>query len=234
MASAALLRIDEMSATILLPARLRAFCAERLFLAVTKCTDAGSRDPLLDERLLGGVRTVLTQSQVVLNGTALVAVALDQERYIRVLLQEARIGLNHRLILRRNLVAVVLEEHVFHVLREQPGIAFGGGRSRSWRRSRGRHRDTGGRVLHAAVVLRDQPVSGRFAGRDLHGATGIDLADAIDADVAGEIRVPGKRRSLPGGDRVGIRSQHGRWRRQLGCWWRRRWRRLFLGAGGSQ
>src|SRR5664279_1188606 len=121
-----LLRINEVGAAVLLPASFGALAAGRFFLAVADGTDARRRDSLLDQCLLGGIGAILAQRQVVLDGSALVAVALDDESHARMLLQELRIRIDDGFGLWRDFVAVVGEEYVLHVLREQACVAVVG------------------------------------------------------------------------------------------------------------
>ena len=62
------------------------------------------------------VGAVVAQRQVVLGRAALVAVSFDGELHVGMLLQEARVRLQDLLILSGDIVAVVVEEHVLHVL----------------------------------------------------------------------------------------------------------------------
>jgi len=62
--------------------------ANGLFLAVTDRGEARFRDPLTDEILLDGVGAAISQSQVVLLTSALIAMAFNRETKVRVLLQE--------------------------------------------------------------------------------------------------------------------------------------------------
>src|SRR5215831_8945434 len=122
-----LLGIHEVSAAVLLPARFRAFRAKWLLLAVTNGANACGGNSLRHQRLLGRVGAVFAQRQVVLDGSALVAVSLNHECHVGMLLQEACIGLHNGLILRGDLIAVVLEEDVLHILREQARVAVASG-----------------------------------------------------------------------------------------------------------
>src|SRR5579863_2439123 len=126
--------IDEVGPPVLLPTGFRAFRAERLFLAVADRTDAVGWYSHRHQRLFGGVCAIVAQRQVVLGGTAFVAVPFDGETNVRVLLQELRIGLQHTLILLRDVVAVVLEEDILHILREHLRL---GPVALLWRRRRG-------------------------------------------------------------------------------------------------
>ena len=85
--------IHEVRPPVLRPAGFGAFGAERLFLAVADGANAIRRNAQRDQRLLGGVGAIVAQRQVVLGRAALVAVALDGELDVGMLLQEARIGL---------------------------------------------------------------------------------------------------------------------------------------------
>jgi hypothetical protein len=65
-------------ATILLPASLSGLCAEGLFLAVADNPDAAGSHAGVNQILLGRVGAILAESQVVLVGAALVAVAANK------------------------------------------------------------------------------------------------------------------------------------------------------------
>src|SRR5580693_1236698 len=95
----------EAGTAILLPAFFRRFGAEGLFLSITDHAQAIGSDPCLNERLLDGVGAALAERQVVLIGTALVAVAADQHLDVGVLSQICR-GLGERsLCIAANIVA---------------------------------------------------------------------------------------------------------------------------------
>jgi len=70
---------SEARTPILLPARLGRLGAEGLLLAATDHADAARSHSGVDEILLGGVAAVLTQSQVVLIGSALIAIAANED-----------------------------------------------------------------------------------------------------------------------------------------------------------
>lgn len=127
--------IDEMATAILLPTGLVGFGAERLLLAVADCFDIAGADPTLRQRALHGARPAVAQSQVVLSGPTLVAVSLNREMDVGMLLKESDIRLDRTLLVRANIGFVVIEVDVLYVLREQ----FLLGRSR-WRRRRWRRR----------------------------------------------------------------------------------------------
>src|SRR5271166_6211452 len=99
------LRVHEVGAAVLLPARFRAFRAEWLFFSVADGAHPGRRNSRLRQRLFGRLRSILAQRQVVLDRAAFVAVALNHETHAGMLLQEAGVRLDDGLILRRDVVA---------------------------------------------------------------------------------------------------------------------------------
>src|SRR5271165_3704495 len=150
--STARLLVHEMSAAVLLPARLGTLCAERFFLAVADGADTVAGNAQLHQSLFGCVRPVVAERQVVLGGAALVAVPLDCELDIGVLLQKAGVRLQCLLILWLDVVAVVGEEDILHVLREQ--LRFTLVRGLHWRRSWSlNHGHTCGSLLGSYGVL---------------------------------------------------------------------------------
>src|ERR1035437_2996316 len=218
-AIAPLLLINEVGAAVLLPARLVAFRAERFFLAVADRAYAVGRNPELRQSLLGFVGTIVAQRQVVFGRTAFVAVALDGELHALVLLQKTRIRLYNLLILRRNIIAVVVVEHILHVRRKQLRIAVVGGLLRRWRRS-SCDRDARRGLLRTGIVLCHQVIGGRLSRYYLTRTTGIDLAQLIDGDVGSVVGLPRQSARLARLNGVGIGCQRGSRRR--GRWWRGR------------
>src|SRR5690348_6494438 len=107
-----------MADPVLLPATFVGLRTERFLFSVTDRLDAVSADASLDQRVLHRIRPVGTQRQVVLGRSALVAMALNRDADIRVLLQELRVGLQRTLLVPPDIVLVVLEEDVLHVFRE--------------------------------------------------------------------------------------------------------------------
>src|SRR5437660_1665608 len=85
--------IDEVGAAVLLPARFRRFGTNRLLLAEADGADAIRSHAGLGQRVLDGLRAVVTESDVVLGGAALVAVSLDREFDVGMLREPLRIGL---------------------------------------------------------------------------------------------------------------------------------------------
>src|ERR1700685_4452258 len=104
--------VREMRSPVLGPAGFIALSAERLFLAVADGPDTVCRNAQRDQGLLGGIRAVVAQCQVVFSRAALVAVPLDGELDVGMLLQKARVGLQGVLRLLSDIVAVVGEVHV--------------------------------------------------------------------------------------------------------------------------
>ncbi len=113
-----------MATTVLLPASFVGFSAERLLLAVADGLDVAGAHATLSQRALDGARAVVAQSQVVLGGSAFVAVSLDDEVNIGMLLQESDIRLQRTLLVSPNIVLVIVEVNVLDVLREQLLLAL--------------------------------------------------------------------------------------------------------------
>src|ERR1700758_5198402 len=137
-----------MTTAILLPASFVAFGAERFFLAVADRLDAAGADAERGQGALDGARTLIAQRQVVLGGTALVAVSFNREVHVRMLREELRVGLDRGLLVAANVGLVVVKVDVLHVLVEQVLI----GHVRRWRRWRWRlgHGQSRRRLLRAA------------------------------------------------------------------------------------
>src|SRR5258708_2071787 len=90
------LLVDEVAATVLLPARLVAFCAERFFFAVTDGLDTAGANGGGGQSSLHRAGTLVAQAQVVLGRSALVAVAFNRDAHVGMLIEERSIGLNGR------------------------------------------------------------------------------------------------------------------------------------------
>src|ERR1019366_4515528 len=127
-------------------------------------------------------------SEVVFGGAALVAVPLDGDVNVGMLLQEPRIALQRCLIGCAHIVLVVIEVNVLHVLREE--FLLGGGRSRCRRRWRRVDGDASGGVLGSASAFRDEMVGGRVSRSHLARAARVHRADSVDADVGGVRGLP--------------------------------------------
>src|SRR4051812_32883453 len=106
-----LLSEDEVSAAVLLPALFRCFGAGGLFLAIADRLDAVGGDAGADKSRLGCSRTIVTEREVVFGRSTLVAVTLDRDSDVRVLLQEGGICLDDRLAISANVVPIVVEEY---------------------------------------------------------------------------------------------------------------------------
>src|SRR5579871_1548188 len=113
-----LLLINKMSTPVLLPARFVVLGAEGLLLAIADGLDVIGRNAILNQRIFGCVGAVVAQGQVVFGGAALVAVALDGDFDVRVLLQKVGVTLNCRLLIRADIVLIVVEVDILHVLVE--------------------------------------------------------------------------------------------------------------------
>src|SRR5215472_15011244 len=85
----------EFRPSVLGPAGLGVLAAHRPVLAVADDGDAGRLDALRDEIVAGGAGASLAQGHVVLVGSSLVAVSLDDELGVPVGLQPLRVALEH-------------------------------------------------------------------------------------------------------------------------------------------
>ncbi len=210
-----------MSPAILLPASFGVRGAHRPLFAVADRLNRSCRNTHAHQRLLDGGSAVFAERQVIFGGPTLVAMALDRKAHARVAPEKRRVGLQRRLISRRQLVAVIVEIHVLDAAREQFLIAGrrcprGGLR---WRRGNGY---AGGRFLASTFTVRGQPVGRRLAwGYQLRtGRT--DFADSSQRDFIGVLGRPRERARLPRFDRGRIGGQGRRRRsRRSGRW--RRW-----------
>src|SRR5215469_11537864 len=109
---------DKVPASILLPAGFVRFGAERLFLAKANCLDAVGADAGGNQGVLHRTGAAVAERKVVFRRPALVAVTLNRECDIRVLLQERHVRLNRGLLISANVGLVVVEINVFDVLAE--------------------------------------------------------------------------------------------------------------------
>src|ERR1700704_3909086 len=108
--------VDEMTPAILLPARLVRYGAEWFFFSVADGFDAISGYSSLNQRILHRVCTVSSQCKVIFRGAAFVRMAFDRDVNIGMLLQELSIGLQRALLAATNIVLVVIEVDVLHIL----------------------------------------------------------------------------------------------------------------------
>src|SRR5580704_4779261 len=226
----ALFLIHEMATAVLLPTGLVRFSAERLLFAVADGLDIAGADPSSHQRALHGAGTAVAQSQVVLGGSALVAVSLNREVDVGMLLQESDIRLHRTLLVPSKIGFVVIEVDVLDVLREQLLLGRPGCGRRWWRRRRS-HGHPCGCLLSAAGSLRGQRVGGRVGRSRRLRAAGLHRSNAVDAHVGGIAGLPAERGGLALLNAVGTRRQRGRrrwWRRWRWWWWR--WCLLMAGA----
>src|SRR5208337_3258490 len=93
-----LLFIYEVCAAVLLPATFVGLAAERLLFAVTEGFDTIAAHSCLNEGVLHRVRAIAAQSEVIFGRAALVAVPLNREADVGMLLQELRIALQRALV----------------------------------------------------------------------------------------------------------------------------------------
>src|SRR5208282_2579700 len=181
--------VHEVAATILLPATFVRLGAEWFLLAVADGLDAIAADSGLDERILHGVRAIGAQGEVIFGGAALVAMSLDGDVDVGMLLQEACIALHRALVGGAYIVLVVVEVNIFDVLSEELLLGSRGSRRRCrWWRVDG-HASSG--VLSSAGAFGDEMVGGRIGWSHLARAAYVDWADAVDADVGRVGGLPG-------------------------------------------
>src|SRR5260370_17368912 len=101
-----------MAAAILLPAAFVGFHTERFFFAVADGFDAAGADSRRHQSILYRRGTLVAKSQVVLGGTALVAVSLNRKVDVGMLTEELRVGL-HRSLFRPPDLDLVISEVYF-------------------------------------------------------------------------------------------------------------------------
>src|SRR6478752_186010 len=181
-----------MIAAVLLPAILVRVSALRLFLAVADGLERVRADAILLQGLLGSVGTAFTQSQVVLGGTAVIAVAFNL--YAPALLLDQLCGLCQRLLrIRTQVRLVIVEENVFDHLGKE--LIVGDGRRRGSRRRRGGrlsgHRNLRGGFLRSGRALGGQMIGGGLRGGDGLRSAGINLV-AVEGNVGCVFGAPGE------------------------------------------
>src|SRR5579862_4427792 len=186
-----LLLVDEMAAAILLPTSFVAFGAERFFFAVADRLDAAGADAKRGQSGLNRARALIAQRQVVLGGTALVAVSFNREIHVRMLSEELRIGLYRRLLVSANVGLIVVKIDVLHVLIEQ--VLIGHIRGGRRRRRRLRHRQTRRRFLRTARAFGDQVISGRIARRNALRSIRLHRANAVNRNIGRVAGLPCQR-----------------------------------------
>src|SRR5258708_26407637 len=151
-----------MTTTILLPASFVALGAERLLFAVADRLDATGVDTLRGQRILDCGGALISQSEVIFGGTAVVAVPLDRDVDVGMLAQKLRIGLDRTLLIAADVSLIVIKVNILDALSEQSLIrrrSILGLRLRSLR-----YCDAGRRILRPSGTLCGQVV-GRRIGR---------------------------------------------------------------------
>src|ERR1700757_2203882 len=98
-----------MIATVLRPAALVVILARGKLLAVADCRDSAAGDTERHQIILRGLRAFCAERDIVLLGAALIAMPLDLNPALRVGLQPARVGAQHRAVLRLGPVLIVRE-----------------------------------------------------------------------------------------------------------------------------
>src|SRR5581483_1045351 len=88
-----LFRVDEMAAAVMLPALIVVLGTERFFFTVADRLDVGRTDAALHQGVLHGIGAVVAQGEVIFLRAALVAVSLNRELHVGMLLQEVDISL---------------------------------------------------------------------------------------------------------------------------------------------
>src|SRR5579859_5740583 len=181
-----------MIAAVFLPAIFVRFSALRLFLAVADGLERVRANTILLQGLFGCVGTAFTQSQVVLGGTALVAVALNL--YLpTLLLDELRSLCQCLLRVGTQIRLVIVEENVFDHLGKELIIGDGGRRGSRrgcWRRL-WRHRNLRGGFLRSGRALGGQMIGGGLRGRNRLRPAGINLV-AVQGNVGCVFGAPGE------------------------------------------
>src|SRR5271166_5411993 len=108
-----------MPTAVLLPASFVAFGAERFFLTVADRLDTTSIDSQSSQRIFHRAGTLVTQGQVVVGRSALVAVSFNRKIHVRMLTEVLRVGLDRCLLVATNVGLIVIEIHILDVLGEQ-------------------------------------------------------------------------------------------------------------------
>src|SRR5208282_5449345 len=99
-------------APVLRPAAFVVLGAKWKLLAVADCRDSAAADSQCHQVILGGLRALGAQRDIVFLGAALIAMTLDLDPGLRMRLQPARIGFQHGVVLLLNRVLVVGEVNV--------------------------------------------------------------------------------------------------------------------------
>src|SRR5712691_2744034 len=162
---AKLFLIDEMGTAVLLPALFRVLVAERFFFTIADRFDTVGGNAGLRQSTLHCFGTAGAQCQVVLCGSAFVAVSLNRNPDTRVLAEKLSISLQRRLLIGTNIGFVIVEVDVLDRLGEQ--LLFRRRRASSLRWGRWAHRHAGGRLLSSTGAFSGQMISRRIRRRHL-------------------------------------------------------------------
>src|SRR2546422_165222 len=127
--------VHKVGTAVLLPAILVVLGADRPVFAVRDGRNPVGGDTEVDEEVLGCGGAPVTQTEVILLASTLVAVTLDRELDVRVSLQEIAVTGQSRFSVRANVGLVEVEVRILHILRE--GFFVGHFLRRWWRRRRG-------------------------------------------------------------------------------------------------
>src|SRR5208337_3846052 len=230
-----LLGLDEVAATVFLPAGLVGFHAEGLFLAIADRGEAVGRNAQADEILLDGVGAAIAESQVVFSGAAFVAMALDGDAELRIVAEEVG-GLTEGILgVGANISLVVIEVGVTHFLKEE-FVQGGLGSLDDRRRRRNGDGDAHAGFGTAAGARGSDAVGGRVGRRYRGGALRGDGANFRgDGNIlcvgGGPCQTHGF--ALFDGGAIGADGGRGLYgNRSRGRRWRRRSNRLL--AGGNE
>ena len=107
-----------MTTTILLPASFVALGTERLLFAVADRLDATGVDTLCGQRVLDRGGALISQSEVIFGGTAVVAVSLNRDVDAGMLCQELRIRLDRTLLIAADIGFIVVKVNILDTLSE--------------------------------------------------------------------------------------------------------------------
>src|SRR6266850_8597510 len=223
-ARSGLVRLHEVTATVLLPASLSVLQAERLFLAVADGAQPVWRDAERHEELLHGAGAAVAEAEVVFRRTTLIAVAFDGYLEPRILFQEIRGCRERGAGVWTNISLVEVEIGIAHFSQEEFVV-----RGPCWRRRRWRWRihgdGCGGGSGTAGTGGRDR-VGRRIGGRNLCRTLGGDGSDfRRDGEFCRVGGIPAQSRgfTLVDGGRAGLQrhcgARCGRWGRRRWGWW---------------
>src|SRR6187402_190762 len=200
----------ELSAAILLVAAFILLGAELLLLAVRDHAQTVGAHASTDERGLCGIGTIFTKGQVVLRRSALIAVTADDDFDRRVGCQIRCSTLGGGRCVRTQIIAVIAEEDVLHVLVER---SFGAHIALIAGVRRGSDGNTNGHAYirfrrSASIVLGHKVEVCRRGRRDSLRTVQIDIADTVDGNrgrtLCAPVRTADWPRSMDAGSAVSV------------------------------